>query len=897
MKLMQRVTLIPGLVLCFLAGLLILVSTIEAGDLPAGWESMEIEAKWNATETQFNEFVTAFPHGGTKYGFDLNVRWSGVPRMYEDRYFDNPTEDLFNALHMIRHRQRSSTSSSVAITDSFGSLGSTNWNSLNWQKVQYKSTPIRLAAVWFRTEQGDGKLSEAEVTATLAGNAPHPPYTSVDDPVALLLSDHSGFDFSTLQEVLHVIQYRYRVEFLDPITAQPRYELSLDKSVTTVSGESSLNSFSVELEVLRDTPLTEENVNHLFMLMQNIEEEFGIVPTTTSKGGVVVADSGTPEMRLEHSTLDYRQVELGFAFTKAIVVHNDGYAPLVVSVSSSDVFPPGELEHWPIPIDVTNVAVPIGEEPLILTQDYEPKAEGAHSIQFTVSGSDPVLPSAGVTLFGQGILPIPIDSVLVLDRSGSMNETAGERRKIDAMRDAVDLYAHLLRKNGGDSGTGDKLGFVKYNHADQIYLELDFVDDPNITGSHMEAAEEKLEDAALDDSARLLPQGATGIGGAMETAAGMLVGSSDDRKHVMVVLTDGLENQDPLINQVTGPIQMADDKLSMYSVGVGENIEPDKLQSITNAGDYGYHQISDNLSGVSLFELETFYFKIFSNATGMDLVVDPTVGVPIQGKQSIVVDTARVTSSDRKVTFLVLDSPILREFYDLEIVAPNGQVVGPGTTSGGIDVQHLQRYTYAIYKVILPTAEAHPEFFGNWILRLTSLGTWDPKKIKHSHDSRRMPLSFVAQNPEMGLAPVGFTAAVASNFHMESKVLPSNYLPGATVRLTAQMTDKGWPTPQGRIMVEVTTPDGNSSQVRLHDDGTHRDQVPQDATWTGEFINTGGSGSYRFRFRGQGRNSQGESVPREATHYVTLMRPTKKPTSGILKCISCSCTRRCQSIK
>jgi hypothetical protein len=36
-----------------------------------------------------------------------------------------------------------------------------------------------------------------------------------------------------------------------------------------------------------------------------------------------------PRMRLESTTLNYRQVELGFSFTKAIVVHNDGDAPLM----------------------------------------------------------------------------------------------------------------------------------------------------------------------------------------------------------------------------------------------------------------------------------------------------------------------------------------------------------------------------------------------------------------------------------------------------------------------------------------------------------------------------------------------------------------------------------------
>lgn len=52
----------------------------------------------------------------------------------------------------------------------------------------------------------------------------------------------------------------------------------------------------------------------------------------------------------------------------------------------------------------------------------------------------------------------------------------------------------------------------------------------------------KLSDAALNASADLKPEGDTGIGGAMERAADMLLPSPASRRQVMVVLTDGREN-------------------------------------------------------------------------------------------------------------------------------------------------------------------------------------------------------------------------------------------------------------------------------------------------------------------------------------------------------------------
>src|SRR6185369_10714734 len=105
----------------------------------------------------------------------------------------------------------------------------------------------------------------------------------------------------------------------------------------------------------------------------------------------------------------------------------------------------------------------------------------------------------------------PIDSMLVLDRSFSMSENAGARKKIDALGTAADLFANLLRPDSG-SGTGDKIGLVKYNNTSELYSGLGFADDPMSPGSHIAEIDTKLAPAALADPGGLLPQGSTGIG-------------------------------------------------------------------------------------------------------------------------------------------------------------------------------------------------------------------------------------------------------------------------------------------------------------------------------------------------------------------------------------------------
>jgi hypothetical protein len=348
----------------------------------------------------------------------------------------------------------------------------------------------------------------------------------------------------------------------------------------------------------------------------------------------------------------------------------------------------------------------------------------------------------------------------------------------------------------------------------------------------------------------------------------------------MVVLTDGIENQPPNILDVVGPVRSADPDLKMYSIGLGNQIEADKLQAITNITN-GFHQVTDDLSGTSRFDLETFYFKIFSNANAMDLVVDPTSVIGLNGTAPVIVSTAHITSSDRSATFLVLDEPALRAFYNLELVDPHGQVMVLGSTIGGIAVQQTKRYDYAIYRVIFPDASQAPAYVGDWVLRLTPNGNRNPTGA--ATHIQKGPDFFSANG---GFVPVGFVAAVKSDYHMDVAVLPSNYLPGADVKITATLTDRGWPSVKGNVLVDVKTPSGTQfTGIVLYDDGTHGDAVAGDGIWTNHFAQTAESGSYRFFFHAIGRNDRGELAPREATRYATLMQPSKDPPSK--PCVPC----------
>jgi hypothetical protein len=208
-----------------------------------------------------------------------------------------------------------------------------------------------------------------------------------------------------------------------------------------------------------------------------------------------------PLLRVSDTILDYREVELGFAFTKALVIHNDGNADLDVTVAITTPAGDPVLGQWTLN-ETTTTTIGPGAPPVILRQVYEPTVLGPHTMLMMVTSNDPATPNQPITLAGIGVNPIPIDTMLVLDRSGSMQDPAGDRIKIEALRDAAMLYTDLLRVDIGGTGTGDKLGFWKYNHNNSSYMALDFITD---TKKNTIAASE-LSDGALYNTPQISDQ-------------------------------------------------------------------------------------------------------------------------------------------------------------------------------------------------------------------------------------------------------------------------------------------------------------------------------------------------------------------------------------------------------
>ena len=167
-------------------------------------------------------------------------------------------------------------------------------------------------------------------------------------------------------------------------------------------------------------------------------------------------------------------------------------------------------------------------------------------------------------------------------------------------------------------------------------------------------------------------------------------------------------------------------------------------------------------------------------------------------------------------------------------------------------------------------------YVGNWVLRLNPTGKWNPKESR-KRDSIYIHTQGEYIQPYQGLVPIGFGAAVRSDYNLEVSVSANNYQPGATVLLTARLTDRGMPS-TGIIHLTSTKPNGSTGNFILYDDGTHNDNVAGDGVYTNSYSQTALQGNYKFFFDATGTNERGELVPRQATRYVGLY--TTPPDDG-----------------
>lgn len=406
---------------------------------------------------------------------------------------------------------------------------------------------------------------------------------------------------------------------------------------------------------------------------------------------------------------------------------------------------------------------------------------------------------------------------LVLDHSGSMSEDAGDGSpKVSKLRLAAKTFVDAML-------AGDGLGLVRFDDTAQI---VESVNDVAVNGG---TVKNKIDGADFD------PAGDTSVGDGLQKGSEALTNAQGSYLvKAMVVLTDGMENTAPFINQVS---------ISANTFGIGfgtpANVDVGKLEILTGTHQ-GYLLITGSLTQGQLFRLQKYFVQILAGVTNAEIIVDPE-GVLFPG-------------TPRKIPFVVtepdygLDVILLaREprVVDFRLETPSGTVIDPAVAGVEPNVQLIRTPQVSYYRMGLPALPIDPtgSHGGKWNAILQLAKTWDVEGIAAQATGLQMPYSLVVHS----YSSLQFRAGIAQ----------SGYASGSHLMLTATLSEYGVPV-EGRATVwaEMARPDGTGKVL------TMKEEEPGRFTATStEAV----AGLYRFRVRANGVTFRERPFTREQT--------------------------------
>ena len=274
--------------------------------------------------------------------------------------------------------------------------------------------------------------------------------------------------------------------------------------------------------------------------------------------------------------------------------------------------------------------------------------------------------------------PITRDVVLVIDRSGSMQEGDGTgRRKIDAAKDAVSLFVQLVQ-----AGTGNRAGMASFSTtAGPPTFGITAVTNPNKTALIGPAP------YAGGLVGGLTPGGATSIGEGLDAARAQFPMPGANPRAILL-LTDGLQNRPRSIAQVEPALAGID----VHAIGLGSDANLDgALLSALAAGHGGLYTRAS--SGLALLK---FFSQAFGNIFEAGVLLDPEFALP--ANQSAPPLGFRVCGEERLTVVVGWDRTDAGLVVRLH--TPGGGVITAGTA--GTESTSGRNWTYL--RVPLPHA-------------------------------------------------------------------------------------------------------------------------------------------------------------------------------------------------
>ncbi|MCU0601198.1 MAG: VWA domain-containing protein [Desulfobacterales bacterium] len=200
--------------------------------------------------------------------------------------------------------------------------------------------------------------------------------------------------------------------------------------------------------------------------------------------------------------------------------------------------------------------------------------------------------------------PRPLDVMIVFDRSGSMASAAppAGRTKLQEAQDAASLFVQLVRE-----GAGDRLGLVTFSSTASVPAALGL------------AAAKKTElvgpaPFTAGDIGAITAGGSTSIGAGVGIAL-LAFGGTSTNDRAILLLTDGLQNTLPMIEEIEGSLGAT--QLNVIGFGSDADIDGPLLSRVARQHRGQFTRAVDGLA------LRKFFGLSFGNIFESGALGDP----------------------------------------------------------------------------------------------------------------------------------------------------------------------------------------------------------------------------------------------------------------------------------
>ena len=410
--------------------------------------------------------------------------------------------------------------------------------------------------------------------------------------------------------------------------------------------------------------------------------------------------------------------------------------------------------------------------------------------------------------------PTNVSVVEVIDCSGSMS---GD--KLSAAKAAAGLFVGLM-------GQGDKIGIVSYASSATVNFPLIQI----IYGSNVQSE-------ATSAINQITEWGFTSIGAGVQVADTQLDRFPNDPVRVMIVMTDGEQNEDP---EPIGIINtQVDDNIRIFTIGFGADAGESLLIQMAGLRNGQYWKATE-------VDLNKVYSLLYGSLGGAQQIYNSSD--KIQAGQQI----NKSVTVDPSATQLTVGINWGGSNLDLELIAPDGTVITHSTPATNPDVQLVEESTYEFYKIMLPLP-------GAWGMRVLGV---DVPQVEEDYNLYAM-----------------VDSAITADIYTDK----SSYLTGELVNLKITLND-GRPIVGALAVAYVTPPAGalyDNARVMLYDDGLHNDDAANDGIYGGVFRRVCWAGQYRIDLVVHGLSNAGFEFDSAPTTSIVVTASPDSDSDGI----------------